>query len=91
MQVERLQELGFCLAARSTSREWLFNDLFSESTCMGGGQKSGLFKLGPLGDLARISAKFRKLFLSGHDTPSTTTIALLAAALSFLGPCAGEK
>jgi hypothetical protein len=49
MQVERLQELGFCLAARSTSREWLFNDLFSESTRMGDGQKFGLFKLGPRG------------------------------------------
>jgi Protein of unknown function (DUF2971) len=58
MQVERLQEIGFCLAARSTSREWLFNDLFSESTRMGGGQKSGLFKLGPPG-LARTH--FRKI------------------------------
>jgi hypothetical protein len=66
MQVERLQELGFCLVARSTSREWLFNDLFSESTRMGGGQKSGLFKLGPAGYLALVSAKFRKLFWSSH-------------------------
>jgi hypothetical protein len=66
MQVERLQELGFCLAARSTSREWLFNDLFSESTRMGGGQKSGIFKRGPC-STARISAKFRKLFLPLFD------------------------
>jgi len=68
MQVERLQELGFCLAARSTSREWLFNDLFSESTRMGGGQKSGLFKLGPCGYLAQVAADFQKLFLLPAQT-----------------------
>jgi hypothetical protein len=38
----------------------------------GGGQKSGIFKRGPCGSTARISAKFRKLFYSVFNADLAT-------------------
>ncbi len=46
MQVERLQELGLYLAARSASREWLFNGLFPSRLVWGGAVKSLGFSSG---------------------------------------------
>jgi len=62
-QVEYSQGLGFGALGFRPVRSRLVEHLFS-THAWGGGQKSGIFRRGPRGYRARISAKFRKLFFT---------------------------
>src|SRR6266849_1584582 len=61
-----LKALDSVLWAFAGSDRRLVEHLFSAHVAVGGGQKSGIFRRGPHGSAARISAKFRKLFLLGN-------------------------
>jgi hypothetical protein len=62
---------------------------FPRTLRRGGRQKSGIFRRGPCGARARISAEFRKLFFNSHVHAFDRARCAPAVASNFTGPCAG--